>query len=414
MNKKPTILNKARAKFIELYTRLIPIDESKDGSVYWNGENNLYPNEIQRVILNSPTASRASKVMAKFISGKGVVGTNPIINPEKNYRESDIVKIASHDLSQQGGVFFHVSYFLNDNLELQPSLDVLDYCRVRKQKEDDSQKDTKFILKDFSIVKNQFGKTQKETWFYPFTKSKTALLAQIKADYLEENKEETEDLATMLPFFRGQVYYLNLTTQFKYALSPFDSVFNDMDSEFRISMYINRQFRGGFLGKTYVITAGLDDEDDKKVQEDITTWLGSENIGGTYHLSLEAGADIEKVFKVGQVKSELDEKMFEKTILNIRDNILGCANNIPLQLVKSDNTLFGQSADVYVEQKKFFTEQTEEERSSLEQAMTYLGFPCKIIPIVEIEEKQDEGVEPSTKIDPETKTAINEPTTATV
>jgi hypothetical protein len=158
-----------------------------------------------------------------------------------------------------------------------------------------------------------------------------------------------------------------------------------MDFEFRIGMYLNRQVRCGFLGKTYVVASGFDEEDEKKLGEDMSKWLGSDNVGGVHFMSVPQGVDIDKAFKVGQVKAELDEKMFEKTILNCRINILGAANNIPMQLVKSDDTLFGVNSESYIEMKKFYTEQTEEERSSLEQAITHLGFPCKIIPIAENE-----------------------------
>lgn len=390
MTKGKTVIGKVRAKFVELYSRIIKVDENKDGSVYWNGENNLYPNEIERVILNSPTASRASKVMAKFIAGLGVVGNNEIVNPERNIKLTDLIKAGAHDISKQNGVFFHVGYYLDEELMLRPSLSVLDYNKVRKAKEDDNGYDTKFIYKDYSEVKGFGAKKEEEIWYYPFSKDENVTIEQIKADYFEENDDENATLADMLPYYRGQVFYLNLTPQYKYALSPFDSVYNDMDFEFRIGMYLNRQVRCGFLGKTYVVASGFDEEDEKRLAEDMSKWLGSDNVGGVHFMSVPQGVDIDKAFKVGQVKAELDEKMFEKTIINSRDNILGAANNIPSQLVKSDNTLFGVNSDSYIEMKKFYTEQTEEERSSLEQAITYLGYPCKIKPITQ-EEVEDES-----------------------
>ena len=61
---------KVRATLIEMFQRIISINEDKEGKVYWNGEDNLYPYEIEGVISNSPTAVRASKILGKFISGK--------------------------------------------------------------------------------------------------------------------------------------------------------------------------------------------------------------------------------------------------------------------------------------------------------------------------------------------------------
>jgi len=399
------ILSKARAKFIELYSRVISVDENKDDAVYWNGENNLYPNEIERVILNSPTASLASKLMAKFVAGKGVIGNNEIVNSTKNYKLTDIIKLASYNISKQNGVYFHIGYEIDEELTLRPVLDILDYVKVRQAKEDDEGNEGKFVYKDYSVVKSMFGKKEGDKWFYAFSKNENVIIAQIKNDYQLAKGIPTEDLAVMLPYYRGQVHYLNLTPEFKYALSPFDSVYNDMDTEFRKGMYVNRQFRTGFLGKTYVVTSGLDEEDEETVKDDVQKWLGSENIGGVYHLSVGATDDIDKIFKVGQVKAEFDEKMFTETVRDLKDNIIGAANNAPKQLIKSDDTLFGANSETYLEQKKFYDEQTEEERSKLEQTITYLGFPCIIENITYEPKAISTGEVQTADVSDETKTA---------
>lgn len=379
-------VGKFRAKFIELYSRVIKKDGEKDTSFFYNGENNLYPNEIELAILSSPSGKNASKMMAKFISGKGALN-DIIVNPEKNLTLSSVLKTASIDIARQNGVFFHVGQRLNDSLELEPVLDVLPYTKVRIGKEDDNDNVTKYWYKDFSKAKSFSVKEDDSLFYYPFSKNKEVIISQIITDYKESGaKDLNVDLSVMLPYYRGQVYYMNLTPEFKYALSPFDSVYNDLDTEYRIGMYINRQVRTGFLGKTYVVTSGLDPEDEERVQEDIQKWLGSENIGGTYYLPINATDDIDKVFKVGQVKAEIDEKIFSETKTHIKSNIYASANNIPEQLIKSDNTLFGTSAETYIEMKKFYSEQTLDERNELEKIINFLGFECKILPIIETNE----------------------------
>jgi len=383
-----SVLGKARAKFIELYTRVIKKEGDKDDSIFYNGENNLYPNEIELAILNSPSGKNASKMMAKFISGKGVLN-DVIVNEEKNYNLSKIVKIASTDISRQNGVYFHIGQKLNDALQLVPVLDVLEYTKTRIGKEDDNDNITKYWFKDFAKTKSFIGGNDKkdEIFYYPFSDKKNVILEQIKADYKLSGAKDLEvDLSIMLPYYRGQVYYMNLTPEFKYALSPFDAVYNDLDTEARISMYLNRSTRQGFLGKTYILTAGLDEADIEKLEADIKLWLGSENVGGAFTYHGSATDDIDKIFKINQVKAEIDEKLFTETKATIKSNIYAAANNIPEQLIKSDNTLFGTSADTYVEMKKFYTEQTLDERTELENTLTFLGFECKIIPIIEIDE----------------------------
>jgi hypothetical protein len=384
MSEIKTTVGKFRAKYVELYRRFFPLAETKDESIYYNGENNLYPNEIELAILNSPSGKSASKVFAKYISGKGVE-IDSVVNPDKNYKLSKIVRMSANDVSRQNGTFFHVGQYLENGV-LRPTLDVLEYTKSRLGKEDDNSFVSKYWLKDCSVEKRIFGsKTTTSEWFYPFNSDPNVVLSQIKADYLATDPKEKEaDLATMLPYYRGQVYYMNLTPEFKYALSPFDAVYNQMDWEYRYAMYVNRSVRTGFLGKTYVVTAGLDEEENNTVDEDIVKWLGSENIGGTYHLALEAGADIEKVFKVGQVKAEFDDKLASETKVYVSDSIYSQANNVPSQLVKAETSIFGTQSSTYVEMKKFYTEQTHDERKEIEDTLTYLGFPCKIIPIIDI------------------------------
>lgn len=403
MENKKTV-GKFRAKFIELYSRIVKLFEDKTQPIYYNGENNLYPNEIELAILNSTSGKSASKIFAKYISGKGVE-KDFVVNKTKNYNLSTIVKIASTNIARQNGVFFHVGQTINDALQLSPVLDVLEYTKVRIGKEDDNDYITKYWFKDCEKTKTTSWSKDIDdaTWYYPYNTNPQVILEQIQNDYNEAGGEEEDaDIATMLPYYRGQVYYMNLTPEFKYALSPFDAVFNDLDSEYRISMYINRQVRTGFLGKTYVVTAGLDEEDEKTINEDIATWLGSENVGGTYHLSIGAVDDIDKVFKVGQVKGEIDEKMFTETKATIKSNIYSSANNVPEQLVKSETSLFGTQSETYIEMKKFYTEQTFEERNELEKTLKYLGFECKIIPMIDI-----------TPINPQT-TQENEPSTSSI
>ena len=376
-----------RATLIELFSRVIKIvDDKKDGEVYWNGENNLYPNEVERVVNNSATASRASKIMAKYIAGSGLVNEAQDIevNPSKNYKLSNICSLAGEEMSEQGGAWFHVGYGISDDGSkvIPKTLDILDYVKCRKGREDDDNNDRKVFYKDFAEKKAMFEKTKETKWFYPFDKTQKVVVAQIKADYTAKKGEFTDDIAEMLPHYRGQVYYLNLTPRFKYALSPVDSVCNDADSEFRISNYVNSNVREGFLGKTMVLTQGLDEEKAKEIELQIGQWLGSENSSGVFYMDVAQADDLSKVVYVNQLKAQFDEKLFTETNKNLQSKILGAYNSIPeLLVISNSGTMFGTSGEAYIQAKKFYNEQTADERWRLSETLTYLGFPCEIKPI---------------------------------
>ena len=383
---------KVRATLIEICQRIIPLNKDKQGEVevYFNGEDNLYPYEIEGVVSNSPTAVRAAKIFGKFISGRGLTNESQdvIVNQSKNYKLSNIAYIAGQNMSKQGGVWYHVGYSLSDDMlsVKQASLDVLDYPRCRFHKEDDEGNKGKIVYKDFK-ERTIFGKKEVSSWYYPYNPDKNVVIEQIKSDYKEKNDDadlDSTSLLEMIPYYRGQVYYDNLTPEYKYALSPFDAVYNDCDTEYRIGLYTNEQWRSGMLGKKAVITQGLDDETSKKVIKDIADWLGAGNSSGIYHLDVSQTDDINNVLKILDVNAQFDEKLFTETKKGLRSNILGAANNLPEPLIlASSGSLFGTSADTYSEMKMFYSEQTEDERWHLSETLTYLGFTCEIKPIIE-------------------------------
>lgn len=379
-NVRPTLIN--------LWKRTISVLKGKGENIYLNGDNNLYPNEIEAVISNSPTASRCASVMAKYISGEGVYIDNenvvleyedlPIVNKKKNYKITDIIEMASRSIAKQKGVWFHVGYGLDENADIiSVSIDVLDYLKPRLSKEDTEDNMGKIYIKDWD-EKTAFANQKIDKWFYPFNSNKDVILAQIQAD----NDGDISDLTEAIQNYRGQVYYLNLTPEYVYAESPIHAAYNDADTENRISIYTNKQTRDGFLGKTIVLTQGLDEEQEEQINEDLKSFLGAENSSQVMKFNVEQADNLENFLKVIQLEAQFDDKLFEVTDKRILRNLFGAFNNIPPALViSSDGALFSTSGETYREMKEFYSEQTREEREKLERALYHIGFPIKIKPI---------------------------------
>lgn len=365
---------KLRAQLVELYTRFTKWDKAT--KVYSNGENNLYPYEIETVVNNSPTARRAANMMAKFIAGKGLT-QDVMLDKSKNYRLSDFVMRVAKDISVHYGCFIHVSYKVNQAGEVVPNIPtVLDYTHCRIMKEDDKNNAGKIAVKDWH---DRTMKQKKPRLYYPYHNNEDVVFAQIMEDAKEANKET---LAEAISLYRGQVLYLNLTPEQIYALSLFDSVYNDCDTEYRISLYSNNVLRTGFLGKIAVITQGLDEEQSKIIDQDVKQWLGAENSGNVYRLDLEQTADLDKAFQIKQLDSQFDEAQFKDTKDSVRLNILGAANNIPEGLVFKSGGLFQGSGEAYKQMKLFYNEQTEYERGKIEDVLLDMGYDTKIIPLI--------------------------------
>lgn len=376
-----------RATLIQLWQRSITILKGKGENIYLNGDNNLYPNEVDAVILNSPTALRSATMMAKYISGEGVFSIDnetvilykdlPVVNKKKNYKITDIIEMASRSIAKQNGVWFHVGYGFVDGKISPVSIDVLDYTKPRLSKEDTEGNLGKIYVKEWDN-KSAVGNKKVDDWYYPFNSNTEVIISQIKAD----NNGDTSDLIKALKNYRGQIFYLNLTPEYTYAVSPIHAVYNDADTENRVSIYTNGQTKDGFLGKTVIITQGLDEEQVEQTQEDLKSFLGPENSSSVYHMDVEQSDNLDNVLKVIQLKAQFDDKLFEVTDKRISRNILGAFNNIPTALVLSgDGALFGVNAEAYAKMKEFYSEQTKEEREKLERALSIIGFPIKIKPI---------------------------------
>ena len=369
-----------RATLIELYKKINPFRTQE--KVFYNGVNNDYPDEIERVINNSPTGKRSVEMFSKFIFGKGI---EDLKLDSKTYL-SDVAKNVIDDVVYQNGAFIHTKY----KIEVDDNGDViflptypksLDYNKCRISEKDDEGNEGMILYKNFNKLDPNLTKKEKdlEKRYYPFNPNQNVVKAQINAD-AKKAGYDGEIWADKIKHYRGQVLYLNLTPKYRYSVSKFDSVFNDLDTEYRISVYANSITKDGFLGKTAILTQGLEEEQAEQLKEDIQGWLGAENSSSIYHLDVEQVENLDNVLKILQVPSQFDEKQFESIRKSLRINILGSANNLPSDLAFNEGGMF-DSGEKYKELKKFYWEQCEWERQKIEKTFDKLGYNINFKPI---------------------------------
>lgn len=381
-----------RASSVELFNREISADSNSSDKIYSRDADNLYPARIERVINNSPTGRRAANLMAKYIAGKGNAVNFPI---GKGKYINDIITAASGDIAYQNGVYFRIKYGIDPDRTLaegdlrfmRTAIEVMDYVSMAKSKEDDDDYPGKFYLIEDDDKGGLLASGDDiKKWFYPFNPDPKIIAAQMRND-CKLKEIEDPDAVNMVRNYRGQVFYLNMTPRYIYALPFADSVYNDLDTEYRISVYNNSQTRKGFLGKTVVTK--YEDAEGSEANEDfndeLKEWLGAEESSSVFVVEVPqtVDVDLDKAFIVNQLKPQFDDKLFETTTKNIRKNILGAFNNAPEALVFSgEGAMFGTSATAYTEMKKFYWEQNETERSALEQTLRMFGFDVNFVPIV--------------------------------
>ena len=374
-----------KVQLMDIYKRITTFD--KKLGVIKNGDDNNYPEIIDRYINNSVTAKSAANIMATYLSGKGFELENELLVNKSLTLQSFTRKLA-RSLSRQGGAFVHVNY--NANYK-KVSFDVLPYSHCRIGEKDDNKYNGKIIVND-----TWTGKLRREDFnvIDVYNENEKVIEAQvIKAGGWEK--------------YKGQVWYVNLNEDYDYALSPADPVMFDCDSESQSSIFKNKSLRKGFFGKTLIVTKPLIGEREiypedgveyqaalserKAFKETINNFIGAENVGGALHVELEHDqTNLDDAIKIQQIGSDINDKLFEYTERSVFNNILMAFNNVPSGLIRSDVTMFGNSGEALKEMKFTYQENTTQEREMLEQTINKLltnfkdfNKKVKIVPLID-------------------------------
>lgn len=360
------------------YASLIEIPKKKDASqkasgIIANGDDNQYPERVERCIVNSVTASQCVGIFKKFVVGKGTPELNEISLGELTYYQ--FLDKLVEQYAQQGGCAVHVRYKVSKEGEvIIPSIasyDILPFNSVRLGKNDDMGFSGRIGINE------DWAKPQKTVWAYPFDPTPEVVLSQIN---------KCKGIAK----YYGQVAILN-TTDYHYPLSFIHPVLNDCDSEFRIGVFKNKNLRSGLFSKKIFIVPPIVDKtlletprdqlsseslfqlteqqrQRSNFEETVKKFMGAENNEGAMILEMEhSGDDIEKVFKTENVATDINDKLFEHTEKSISNNIRKVFNNVPSILVEnSDNSIFGQSGELLTQAKIFYQEQTVNNRRIIE------------------------------------------------
>ena len=361
--------SKVRAKVIELHKEETK-ELDKKLAIYKFGSDNLYPERIERIIHNSPTARSATDLLKEYILGKGISGFNELqVNPDQTGWEllNDICGSYAH----HKGAVINVGY--NAEFKVQ-EIRIVPFTTARKGKKDDKEWTAKIALsEDWSKAKE--GDVDLVDTFNPISK---VIAAQ--AGKAEENEKS----------YKGQILYFNPENA-TYPLAWIDPAYNDADSEYRAGLYKNTMLRKGFFGKTVFVhkplMAELTDVEQEalsdpekaayqksstesdEVRKTVENFLGAENADGVLRLEMDPGYEgkMEDAFFFKNIESNIDDKLFEFTEKSTANNIRKSIKRIPSILIeRNDSALFGNSGAMLLEGKLQFQESTSPDRKNIQ------------------------------------------------
>jgi len=322
------------------------------------GDENDYPQRMERIIYSSATAKASAGIYAKFLIGDGFnADINKIVvgydSRNKKITIRHLLSQIAKSISFNNGAYIHLNLNLNGEIGNAQHL-LFKNCRFSKL--DDTGYTAKIgYYENWEKEKGTEYKKNKIRWYNVFNLNKKALESQIQEVGIEK--------------YKGQVYFMFLDDQYVYPLSPFDSVYIDSDTEYQISLHKNNEVRNGFTEKTvFQVNEQLGEEIKNVLANDIKGFMGSR---GSKALVVETETDengniIEnKSMKIDKIESNIDSDLY-------KDWDSGLANKIrktlmiPKVLIDPDESKLGTTSGEAIKQAtEFFNQMTKDDRTAI-------------------------------------------------
>jgi hypothetical protein len=301
---------------------------------------------------------------AKFLAGQGF--ENEAINNIRIGTDSRGKKITMLSLLRDSAVSVsrHNGFYIHCN----PTLDrrikdahLKPFKTVRFAIPDDRGYSAKMLVYDNWEKDNgkKYDKKKIKT-FNVFNLEQKAFIEQIKKAGGIEN-------------YKGQIYFQYFDSEFFYPLSNYDEVYLDCDTEAQIALFKNRQIRNGFFKKTVMrVQPGGTDEEKDALVEDARATLGPDGDGLWIiedELTEEGELSESTAFKMDQLDSNIDDKLFENWEKGLANNIRKSAKGAPAILLDyEENKLGTTSGEAIVQATNYYNAVTSDDRTAIEQS----------------------------------------------
>jgi len=333
------------SSFLEIFKVETAFNKRKE--IYENGADNAYPELVDRLIKNSVTAKRCSKLVSSYVIGEGFgeEQNKMIVNEKKGLTLLQFGYDIAKTYTDQQGVFIHVNYSADLSVS---EFSEIPYTHCRLGKSDDNDYSGKILVKKWN---DPYDKKD-PIYFDVFNPRKDVVQAQIEA-------------AGGIKKYRGQILFVN-NSNLRYPLSTIDSSLMDAESENKVSVFKNVSLKKGFFGKTLVVTPPfVDGNMDQKTEEyqnavserenfkkTIQQFVGAENSTGVLHLEMELDDnDIDKVIMFKNIETNINDELFKHTETSIRDNICISYGVPPMLISQTEGSLFSSSGEAYTQMK---------------------------------------------------------------
>lgn len=327
---------------------------SQNLNIQMYGSNNLYPQEMQRLVMSSGTGGVCLERYATFIEGNGFddVPFSEYVCNRLGETNDDILHLVSQDLAQFGGFAIHVNY---DGLCRVCSISHIPFecCRLEEENEDGTVTHIAFHP-DWKGQKTRRGKKlsiskQSIARFYQFNPNKVVVAEQIAQSGGIEH-------------YMGQILWVSSAGKNRYPKPIYDKIVTNLSTDEGLDNVKYRNVRNNFLpsgmlirrnGSALTIDGSGKQVTESDVQrqmdeasEDLRTFMGDENTGSIMEVYLKDG-ESEPEWK--PIESVNFDKKFDSTSADVAQRIYSAFGQEPWYSLRIGKTGFsgGVLADAY-------------------------------------------------------------------
>ena len=201
--------------------------------------DNLYPQNVRNIVLNSKTGNGCLERYADYIEGRGIASealAGFVINMDGETL-ADLHSLVSGDDAMNDGLAIHVNYDIDGGIV---SLHHIPFENVRLVEPDEDGYIRKVALHpDWSGQLTRNGKVVK--------------INEANVDYIDVFNPDPDVVLSQMQeaggpqFYKGQVFYYSHAGHLRYPYAKFHAILSDMSTDEGLSNIMNRNVRNNFL-----------------------------------------------------------------------------------------------------------------------------------------------------------------------
>lgn len=289
--------------------------------------DNLYPQNVRNIVLNSKTGHGCLERYIDYIEGKGIASevlAAFVVNLD-GQSLADLHSLVSADLGMNNGLAIHVNYDIDANIT---SLHHIPFENARIVEPDEDGFVRKVALHpDWSGRLTRNGRQIRVT--------------ESEVDYIDVfNPDPAVVLSQMAEaggpqFYKGQVFYYSREGYMEYPYAKFHAVLADMSTDEGLSNIMNRNVRNNFLPAGAFVRLksqgapmpGDDSQpetiDDEEYAEDLMQLQGDPNSLKILDITVESKEELPEFVNI---QGNNYDKEFTATAAEIKDDIYAAFN----------------------------------------------------------------------------------------